>query len=110
MVECQLRKLRGNSSRYWWRDDAPLAQVQKSTYTWYSYVVVVAVVVVLTLTRIIKSVVTGQAPVTVELRKYPREKHIQYDPKVVLYTQYLYPTGGAAVQLNFNTYLYGAVG
>ena len=31
-------------------------------------VVVVVVVVVLTLTRIIKSVVTGQAPVTLELR------------------------------------------
>ena len=36
---------------------------------------VVVVVVVLTLTRIIQSVVTGQAPVTLELRnKYPREK------------------------------------
>ena len=33
------------------------------------------IVVVLTLTRIIKSVVTGQAPVTLELRnKHPREK------------------------------------
>ena len=31
-------------------------------------VIVVVVVVVLTLTRIIKSVVTGQAPVTLELR------------------------------------------
>ena len=34
--------------------------------------VVVVVVVVLTLTRIIKSVVTGQAPVTLELRNTPR--------------------------------------
>ena len=34
-------------------------------------VVVVVVVVVLTLTRIIKSVVTGQAPVTLELRNTP---------------------------------------
>ena len=33
-----------------------------------SVVVVVVVVVVLTLTRIIKSVVTGQAPLTLELR------------------------------------------
>ena len=33
----------------------------------------VVVVVVLTLTRIIKSVVTGQAPVTLELRKTPGE-------------------------------------
>ena len=41
----------------------------------YSYdslvVVVVVVVVVLTLTRRIKSVVTGQAPVTLELRNIP---------------------------------------
>ena len=34
-------------------------------------VVVVVVVVVLTLTRIIKSVVTGQAPVTLEWRRTP---------------------------------------
>ena len=33
------------------------------------------VVVVLTLTRIIKSVVTGQAPVTLELRNTAGEKH-----------------------------------
>ena len=33
--------------------------------------IVVVVVVVLTLTRIIKSVVTGQAPVTLELRNTP---------------------------------------
>ena len=46
--------------------------------TWYQVVVVVVVVVVavvvvvvLTLTRIIKSVVTGQAPVTLELRNTP---------------------------------------
>ena len=38
---------------------------------------VVVVVVVLTLTRIIKSAVTGQAPVTPELRNTPGEKHIQ---------------------------------
>ena len=37
----------------------------------------VAVVVVLTLTRIIKSVVTGQAPVTLELRNTPGKKHKQ---------------------------------
>ena len=42
---------------------------------------VVVVVVVLTLTRIIKSVVTGQAPVTLGAEEYPREKHAQ--PKVV---------------------------
>ena len=40
----------------------------------------VVVVVVLTLTRIIKSVVTGQAPVTLELRNTPGRKH---KPKVV---------------------------
>ena len=40
----------------------------------YVRVVVVVVVVVLTLTRIIKSVVTGQAPVTLELRNTPGEK------------------------------------
>ena len=44
-------------------------------------VVVVVVVVVLTLTRIIKSVVTGQAPVTLELRNTPGKEHKQ--PKVV---------------------------
>ena len=38
---------------------------------------VVAVVVVLALTRIIKSVVTGQAPVILELRNTPDEKHKQ---------------------------------
>ena len=39
------------------------------------------VVVVLTLTRIIKSVVTGQAPATLELRNTLGKKHKQ--PKVV---------------------------
>ena len=34
-------------------------------------------VVVLTLTRIIKSVITGQAPVTLELRNTPRKTHTQ---------------------------------
>ena len=33
------------------------------------------VVVVLTLTRIVKSVVTGQAPVTLELRSTPGKTH-----------------------------------
>ena len=42
---------------------------------------VVVVVVVLTLTRIFKSVVTGQAPVTPELRNTPGKKRKQ--PKVV---------------------------
>ena len=40
----------------------------------------VVVVVILTLTRIIKSVVTGQAPVTLELKNNPGKKH---KPKVV---------------------------
>ena len=44
-------------------------------------VVVVVVVVVVTLTRIIKSVVTGQAPVTLELRNTPGKNTIK--PKVV---------------------------
>ena len=43
-------------------------------YNFCSHVVVVAVVVILTLTRIIKSVVTGQAPATLELRNTSREK------------------------------------
>ena len=43
----------------------------------YEQPVVVVVVVVLTLTRIIKSVVTGQAPVTLELRKTPGKTHTQ---------------------------------
>ena len=44
------------------------------TSTWYSLSLSAgyAVVVVLTLTRIIKSVVTGQAPVTLERRNTPR--------------------------------------
>ena len=44
-------------------------------------VLLVVVVVVLTLTRIFKSVVTGQAPVTLELRNTPGKTHTQ--PKVV---------------------------
>ena len=44
-------------------------------------VVVAVVVVVLTLTRIIKSVVTGQAPVTLELRNTPGKN--THKPKVV---------------------------
>ena len=43
--------------------------------------VVVVVVVVLTLTRIIKSVVTGQAPVTLGMRNTPGKTHTK--PKVV---------------------------
>ena len=43
-------------------------------------VVVVVVVVVLTLTRIIKCVVAGQAPVTLELRNTPGKNK---QPKVV---------------------------
>ena len=41
---------------------------------------IIIVVVVLTVTRIIKSVVTGQAPVTLELKNTLGEKH---KPKVV---------------------------
>ena len=56
--------------------------------------VVVVVGVVLTLTRIIKSVVTGQAPVTLELRNTPGKKHKQ--TKVVhahgtQLTQFMHP-------------------
>ena len=40
-------------------------------------VAVVVVVVVLTLTRVIKSVGTGQAPVTLELRNAPGKTHKQ---------------------------------
>ena len=43
------------------------------------FVVVVVVAVVLTLTRIIKSVVTGQAPVTLELRNTPGK--ITHNPR-----------------------------
>ena len=39
--------------------------------------VVVVIVVVLTLTRIIKSVVTGQAPVTPKLSNTPEKEHKQ---------------------------------
>ena len=45
-----------------------MCQVQAGAYV---SLVVVVVVVVLTLTRIIKSVVTGQAPVTLDLRNTP---------------------------------------
>ena len=38
---------------------------------------IIVVIVVLTLTRIIKSVVTGQAPSTLELRNTPGKKHKQ---------------------------------
>ena len=38
---------------------------------------IVVVVVVVTLTRIIKSVVTGQAPATLERRNTPEKKHKQ---------------------------------
>ena len=47
----------------------------------HAFIVVVVVVVVFILTRIIKSVVTGQAPVTLELRNTPGKTHTK--PKVV---------------------------
>ena len=51
-------------------------------------IVVVVVVVVLTLTRIINSVVTGQAPTSHSgAEEYPREKHKQ--PNVVRYHAYI---------------------
>ena len=43
------------------------------------------VVAVLTLTGIIKSVVTGQAPVTLELRNTPGKKHIQTKGGTLVY-------------------------
>ena len=46
---------------------------------------VLVVVVVLALTRIIKSVVTGQAPVALELRNTPRKKHKQIKGGKLLY-------------------------
>ena len=46
-----------------------------TTYVYSVYTVIIVVVVVLTLTRIIKSVVTGQAPVTLELRNTPGKTH-----------------------------------
>ena len=55
-----------------------MCQVHTGAYVSLLFVVVV---VFLTLTRIIKSVVTGQAPVTLELRNTPGKKHTQ--PKVV---------------------------
>ena len=57
------------------------AYVRLITRAWKNEVVVVVVVVVLVLvlisTRITKSVVTGQAPVTLELRNTPGKKHRQ---------------------------------
>ena len=58
-----------------------LSKWQRERCSWRGGPEKCIVVVVLTLTRIIKSVVRGQAPVTLELKKYPREKHKQ--PKVV---------------------------
>ena len=56
-------------------------------------VVVVVVVVVLTLTRIIKSVVTGQAPVTLELRNTPGKN--THNPRwythISQLTQFMHP-------------------
>ena len=48
---------------------------------WNIYITAVFIVVVLTLTRIIESVVTGQAPVTLELRNTPGKNANK--PKVV---------------------------
>ena len=51
------------------------------------------VVVVLTLTRMIKSVVTGHAPVTLELRNTPRKKKSQTkgDTHISQLTQFMPP-------------------
>ena len=51
------------------------------------------VAVVLTLTRIIKSVVTTQAPVTLELRDTPGEKHNnpRWYPHISQLTQFMTP-------------------
>ena len=73
------RRFRGQGSvfamyRLWWK-------AHSSLYFEVFYLQVVVVVVVLTLTRIIKSMVTGQAPVTLELRNTPGKTHTQ--PKVV---------------------------
>ena len=51
-----------------------------NVHFYYLLVHFIHAVVVLILTRIIKSVVTGQAPVTLELRNTPGKKH---KPKVV---------------------------
>ena len=48
-----------------------VSQTSAFPFHYCDVVVVVLVVVVLTLTRIIKPVVTGQAPVTLELRNIP---------------------------------------
>ena len=48
-----------------------LPSIPRASVVVYVVVVIVVVVVVLTLTRILKSVVTGQAPVTLELRNTP---------------------------------------
>ena len=51
--------------------------------------------VVLTLTRIIKSVVTGQAPVTLELRNTPEKKHKtnqRWHTHISQLTQFMPPT------------------
>ena len=55
-------------------------QSKMALFDW-TFCLLLVVVVVLTFTRIIKSVVTGQAPVTLELRNTPGKKHTQ--PKVV---------------------------
>ena len=56
--------------------------LQKTSVSVFIVVVVVVVdVVILTLTRIIKSVITGQAPVTLELRNTPGKNTNK--PKVV---------------------------
>ena len=57
-------------------------------------VIIVSVVVVLTLTRIIKSVVTGQAPVTLELRETQDTNKPKVVHGVLLYSHsaYLYCT------------------
>ena len=64
-----------------------LAAILYVAYIWYCrrytvvvFAAVVVIVFVLTFTRTIKSVVTGQAPATLELRNTPGRKH---KPKVV---------------------------
>ena len=53
----------------------PTSTQTKFWYDTSQNTLLVVVVVVLILTRIIKSVVTGQAPVTLGLRNTPRKKH-----------------------------------
>ena len=55
--------------------DTPIARITGCVSS--LRIVVVVVAVVLKLTRIITSVVTGQAPVTLELRNAPGKKHKQ---------------------------------